>query len=508
MKHADEGIRLPAAQYIRKSTEHQRYSADHQAAAIELYAVAHGYEVVRTYADLGRSGLTLENRPALQQLLSDVNSPEAGFSAILVYDVSRWGRFQDPDEAAVYEHACKRAGMAVHYCAELFDNDGSPTATILKAIKRVMAAEYSRELSEKILGSLRRTAEQGHLACRWAPFGTRRMLVNKHGEHVRLLGKGEGTMRGHHVMLVPGPPEEVECVRRIFRLFGRQGWTMSRIARALNDERVRALGGGTWTYSSVRNLLHSEVYIGNNVYGRTTSKLGGPVRPAPQADWIRVEGAFQPIVSRKLFRAVQRRLSASPPTDDEMITAVAGLLAKRGYLTRAMVEAERGMLSAQVYVRRFGSMAEVYRRIGYRPDGTVNVATIVQASCVERDRIRDEVAEQFAATGRHVRVFQHLSRITVGDDLIIDVRACRVMTVPRHSPYWVYADARQSRPSLTLIARLDQTFQRLDYCLTTPRGFRGCKVLRMPASLIDRDGLEVFKSLDGIDQRCSRLLAH
>lgn len=116
----------PVAQYIRRSTEQQSYSADNHAAAIALYAAARGYEVVQTYADLGKSGVTIARRTALQQLLADVQNGKVGFEAVLVDDVSRWGR--DPDEAAAYESACKRAGIAVHYCADGFDNDGSAAA--------------------------------------------------------------------------------------------------------------------------------------------------------------------------------------------------------------------------------------------------------------------------------------------------------------------------------------------------------------------------------------------
>lgn len=71
----------------------------------------------------------------------------ADFNFILVYDVSRWGRFQDADESAYYEYICKRAGINVAYCAEQFENDGSPVSTIVKGVKRAMAGEYSRELS-------------------------------------------------------------------------------------------------------------------------------------------------------------------------------------------------------------------------------------------------------------------------------------------------------------------------------------------------------------------------
>jgi hypothetical protein len=64
-------------------------------------AAQHGFNIVRTYADNGKSGLRIEGRAALRQLIADVESGCAGFQAIFVYDVSRWGRFQDADVAAV-----------------------------------------------------------------------------------------------------------------------------------------------------------------------------------------------------------------------------------------------------------------------------------------------------------------------------------------------------------------------------------------------------------------------
>src|SRR5207237_5589867 len=109
-----------------------------------------GFKIQKTYADTGRSGLSLDGREALQQLIEDVQSGNAEYCTILVYDVSRWGRFQDADESAYYEYICKRAGISVRYCAEQFENDGSPVSTIVKGVKRAMAGEYSRELSVKV----------------------------------------------------------------------------------------------------------------------------------------------------------------------------------------------------------------------------------------------------------------------------------------------------------------------------------------------------------------------
>ena len=133
---------LRAAQYVRMSTDLQRYSIQNQAAAIAAYAQQRNLTIVRTYVDEGRSGVRINGRPGLIELIEDVQSGKADFDHILVYDVSRWGRFQDVDESAHYEFVCKRSGIKVAYCAEQFDNDGSLLSSIVKNIKRVMAAEY------------------------------------------------------------------------------------------------------------------------------------------------------------------------------------------------------------------------------------------------------------------------------------------------------------------------------------------------------------------------------
>ncbi len=99
-------------------------------------------QIVRTYEDSGRSGLNIDGRVGIvQQLLADVRSGSADFSVILVYDVSRWGRFQDSDEPAAYEYACRAAGVRVAYCAEQFENDGSIGSDVQKVVKRRMAAD-------------------------------------------------------------------------------------------------------------------------------------------------------------------------------------------------------------------------------------------------------------------------------------------------------------------------------------------------------------------------------
>lgn len=84
------------------------------------------------------------SKAQVRRLLDDVQAGAVQFQVILVYDVSRWGRFQNTDESAHCEYLCPSSGIKVVYCAEPFENDGSPLATIYKCIKRSMAGEYSR----------------------------------------------------------------------------------------------------------------------------------------------------------------------------------------------------------------------------------------------------------------------------------------------------------------------------------------------------------------------------
>src|SRR5574340_23511 len=199
------------------STEHQQYSTENQADKIREYAARRNIEIVRTYADEGKSGLRIDGRQALQKLIADVQAGKADFQIILVYDVSRWGRFQDADESAYYEYICRRAGIQVAYCAEQFENDGSPVSTIVKGVKRAMAGEYSRELSAKVFIGQCRLIELGFRQGGSPGYGLRRMLRDQAGEPKGTLNRGEQkSIQTDRVILVPGPPEEVQTVRWMY----------------------------------------------------------------------------------------------------------------------------------------------------------------------------------------------------------------------------------------------------------------------------------------------------
>src|SRR2546425_6915504 len=230
-KKDKESSRNYAAAYVRMSTEHQQYSTSNQMDVIREYATRRELEIIKEYSDEGKSGLNIQGRDSLAQMIKDVQGGEVKHSSILVYDVSRWGRFQDADESAYYEYICRQAGVAVHYCAEQFENDGSPVSTIVKGVKRAMAGEYSRELSSKVFQGACRLIQLGYKQGGTAGFGLRRMLIDQNGQQKAVLKMGEHkSLQTDRVVLVRGPEEEVKIVQWIYQAFLAEGKIESEIA--------------------------------------------------------------------------------------------------------------------------------------------------------------------------------------------------------------------------------------------------------------------------------------
>lgn len=359
---------IPVALYLRMSTEHQQYSLDNQRLAIQTYADQHGFCVVQTYTDGGKSGVVLKHRNSLRQLLEDVVSGDPGYKAILVYDISRWGRFQDADEAAHYEFLCKSAGVPVHYCAEVFVNDGTLPNMLLKALKRTMAGEYSRELGIKVFAGLKRLARLGFKQGGCPGYGLRRMLVSAEGKPKLQLARGERkSITTDRVILVPGPVEEVECVREIYRMFIEEERTVLGISKELNRRNIRYLGDSKWDQTAVFTILSHPKYTGYNVFGRTTQKLGTASIRMPESEWICTPNAFTPLVDETTFQHAQGLLRGRTirKSNEELLDALRSLFTRQGRLSLQLIKEASELPSPSTYRGRFGSLRRAYELIGY-----------------------------------------------------------------------------------------------------------------------------------------------
>jgi DNA invertase Pin-like site-specific DNA recombinase len=89
------------AYYRHSAQDRQKNSVEIQCDQVRAWAAANQVEIIREFADRGKSGLTAEGRPAFTEMMALVRT-KADFSKVLVLDVSRWGRFQDIDLSAQY----------------------------------------------------------------------------------------------------------------------------------------------------------------------------------------------------------------------------------------------------------------------------------------------------------------------------------------------------------------------------------------------------------------------
>ncbi|WP_269769755.1 MULTISPECIES: recombinase family protein [Pseudomonadota] len=403
-KSISDGL-LPAAEYVRMSTDHQRYSTENQADAIRAYAAANNMRIVRTYRDEGKSGLDIGGRDALKQLLADVRSGCTDFKAILVYDVSRWGRFQNADESAAYEYECAKAGIKVVYCAEPFDNDGSPLSTIYKSIKRSMAGEYSRELSTKVFAGQCRLVKLGFHQGGLAGFGLRRALLDEQRNLKGELNIGEQkSIQTDRVVLVPGPPWEVATVERIYRQFVRDGKSERQIADELNAEAKRTDLDRAWSRATVHQVLTNEKYIGNNVYNRTSSKLKQATVRNPPERWVRCDGAFEGIISLELFTQARQIIASRSLklSDAHMLELLATLWRRAGTLSGLVIDESEDMPSSTSYQSRFGGLLRAYALVGYTPDRDYRYLEINRSLRASHPEVVAQVMQAIRGVGGEV----------------------------------------------------------------------------------------------------------
>jgi DNA invertase Pin-like site-specific DNA recombinase len=450
---------IPVAQYLRMSTEHQQYSLDNQRVALQTYADSHGFSVVQTYTDGAKSGVVLKRRDGLRQLLQDVMSGKSEYKAILVYDVSRWGRFQDADEAAHYEFLCKSEGVPVHYCAETFVNDGTLPNMLMKALKRTMAGEYSRELGVKVLAGLKRLAGLGFKQGGCPGYGLRRMLVSARGELKLQLAQGERkSISTDRVILVPGPVEEVECVREIYRMLIEQERTVYGISRELNRRKIKYLGDSKWDHSAVYYILSHPKYAGCNVFGRTSQKLGTASIRMPESEWICTPKAFTPLVDENTFQEAQRLLLGRTinKSDEELLTALRSLLARHGRLSSRLIAETPEMPSPSSYRGRFGSLRRAYELIGYGcPEdfGPIDLRRRTQAL---REELIGKIEAMFpseVSIERRSGRWRSLLRLETG--LIVSVVISHSIGEKSKGLTWQINPIAHERLYVTLLALLD-----------------------------------------------------
>lgn len=299
------------AYYRHSAEDKQENSVLIQQEATEKLVSQHNAEIIHFEADEGVSGLS-SDRPAFHRLFDDwILNPDAPpFDYVFVYDVSRWGRFQDQDEAAYHEFRCKQQGKKVIYISRGWPKEEDALISHLQtSIERYMAAEYSRQLSEKVFHGSRKVSEQGFSAGGTAPYGMTRVLLNEQHEPIGTLKKGEHkVIANQRVILAPAKDNTVEVIKWVYTLLTEEWMRPGEIATKLNREGIPSASGKPWDSDKVTRLLTNETYTGTLLYNKTWGRLKQKKRLNPRSDWVVRPNSFEAIIKPEVFKKAQERL--------------------------------------------------------------------------------------------------------------------------------------------------------------------------------------------------------
>lgn len=302
------------AYYRHSAEDKQENSVAIQREHAEKFARENGIEIIHEEADEGKSGLSA-NRAGFQRILTEwvFNDSAPSFDYILVYDVSRWGRFQNPDESAMYEYQCTKRGKKI-----LFIDKGMPREDqalinhLQTSIERYMAADYSRQLSNKVFFGAAKVSEQGYSAGGMPSYGMARLLLDVNKQPIRILKYGEHKqISNERVTFTPLYDETTQTVGDIYSFFTVGLKSPSEVAAILNKRKTPSPTGGLWDKDKIIRILSNETYIGTRVYNKTWKRLKEKSRRNPRSDWVVCTNAFEAVVTRESFELAQQLLRRS-----------------------------------------------------------------------------------------------------------------------------------------------------------------------------------------------------
>ena len=364
--------------YCRHSAEDkQEFSISIQIEENLKFCKKNNIKIIKIFKDEGKSGLKAENRQGFLDLYEYAKKYK--FDYVIVFDVTRWGRFQDIDESAYYEILFKREGKRVIYTERGFIEEENPLlASLTKSIDRYMAADYSRKLSEKVSLGSKKIASLGFSVGGKAPYGLKRLLLDENKKQIRILNDGEHkSIDNERVTFTPGDKKEIDIIKKIFRIFVEEKLPKREIAALLNKENVKSPRDISWDTGKVHDILKNENYIGTKIYNKRTQKLKTPSKTNPKNEWIKVENSFEAIISKEFFYKAQEKIEKLNRRykQEELILELNKIYDEFKRITSTLInewKESNNTACASTYSRRFVSLYNAYIKVNYMPKNAFN----------------------------------------------------------------------------------------------------------------------------------------
>ena len=274
-------------------------SIQNQKAILQKFAEDHHFPSPCFYVDDGFSGGNFQ-RPAFQQMISDMENGEIGI--IVTKDLSRLGRNQLHTGLYIEE---RFPMFGVRYIAinDNVDTDSSENNDLMP-FKNLFNEWFIRDTSRKIRAVLKAKAERGERLGSRAPYGYRKAPDTK-----KLIVDEEAAA----------------IVRRIFAMCA-SGSGPSQIARILKKEQILTptmyaytrygithtcldtAHPYNWSDSAIANLLENEIYLGNTVNMKHSSRSYKDKRRVehPREECMVFENTHPALITREVWDIVQR----------------------------------------------------------------------------------------------------------------------------------------------------------------------------------------------------------
>ncbi|MDH8645075.1 recombinase family protein [Klebsiella pneumoniae] len=464
----DKNHKVRVAQYLRMSTDHQQYSLHNQSEYIKDYAEKNNIEIAYTYDDAGKSGVSIIGRHSLQQLLSDVEQKKIDIQAVLFYDVSRFGRFQNSDEAAYYSFLFERNGVDLIYCSEPIPTKDFPLeSSVILNIKRSSAAYHSRNLSEKVFIGQANLIKLGYHQGGMAGYGLRRLLVDENGIAKEILGfRKRKSIQTDRVILIPGPKNEIKIVNSIYDLFIDDNMPEFIIAERLNEQNIPAENGTLWTRAKIHQILTNEKYIGNNIYNKTSSKLKSRLVKNPKNEWVRCDKAYKPIISKKKYNKAQEiiQLRSVHLTNEELLEKLKQKLESNGKLSGFIIDEDDTGPSSSVYRTRFGGLLRAYTLIGYKPEHDYIYIQINEALRSFYSGIIEDFKGEILKSNCYIDEYKYAPMLYINDEFLISVLITKCTHMKSGKLRWKVRFDNSQKADITIVIRMDsQNISPLDF---------------------------------------------
>ncbi|EHZ5666516.1 recombinase family protein, partial [Escherichia coli] len=464
----DKNHKVRVAQYLRMSTDHQQYSLHNQSEYIKDYAEKNNMEIAYTYDDAGKSGVSIIGRHSLQQLLSDVEQKKIDIQAVLFYDVSRFGRFQNSDEAAYYSFLFERNGVDLIYCSEPIPTKDFPLeSSVILNIKRSSAAYHSRNLSEKVFIGQVNLIKLGYHQGGMAGYGLRRLLVDENDIAKEILGfRKRKSIQTDRVILIPGPKNEIKIVNSIYDLFIDDNMPEFIIAERLNEQNIPAENGTLWTRAKIHQILTNEKYIGNNIYNKTSSKLKSRLVKNPKNEWVRCDKAYKPIISKKKYNKAQEiiQLRSVHLTNEELLEKLKQKLESNGKLSGFIIDEDDTGPSSSVYRTRFGGLLRAYTLIGYKPEHDYSYIQINEALRSFYSGIIEDFKGEILKSNCYIDEYKYAPMLYINDELLISVLITKCTPMKSGKLRWKVRFDNSQKADITIVIRMDsQNISPLDF---------------------------------------------